>query len=119
EVNNEAIRMIAARLVAIGDRFDQEIKARVVNDLVQHFQNANLPREDLIQRVSEAVFGLLQAMPPDMEQEEAMLVLVMVLTKKIVNTVPSLLQRVFSTTVIYINQQLHNYIARMVSAVQQ
>ncbi|NXF91973.1 BID protein, partial [Eubucco bourcierii] len=115
EVNNEAIRIIAARLVALGDRFDQEIKARVVNDLVQHFQNPNLPREDL-QRVSEAVFVLLQAMPPDMEQEEAMLVLVTVLTKKIVNTVPSLLQRVFSAAVLYINQQLHNYVARLVSA---
>lgn len=48
-----------------------------------------------------------------------MLVLAMVLTKKIANTMPSLLQRVFSTTVNYISQQLHNYIVRMVSAVKQ
>lgn len=69
--------------------------------------------------MSEAVEGLVRAMPPDMEQEKATLVLAMVLTKKIVNTVPSLLPRVFRTTVNYINQHLHNYIVRMVSTVQQ
>lgn len=61
----------------------------------------------------------MQAMPLDMEREKAMLVLAMVLTKKIANTMPSLLQRAFSTTVTYINQQLHNYLARLVSAVKQ
>lgn len=69
--------------------------------------------------MSEAVEGLARALPSDMEQEKAMLVLAMVLTKKIANTMPSLLQRVFSTTVNYISQQLHNYIVRMVSAVKQ
>ena len=69
--------------------------------------------------MSEAVEGLARAIPSDMEQEKAMLVLAMVLTKKIANTMPSLLQRVFSTTVNYISQQLHNYIVRMVSAVTQ
>lgn len=69
--------------------------------------------------MSEAVEGLVRAIPPDMEREKATLVLAMVLTKKIVNTVPSLLPRVFRTTVNYINQQLHNYIVRMVSAVKR
>jgi len=69
--------------------------------------------------MSEAVEGLARAIPSDMEREKAMLVLAMVLTKKIANTMPSLLQRVFSTTVSYISQQLHNYIVRMVSAVRQ
>lgn len=73
----------------------------------------------ITRRMSEAVEGLVRAMPPDMEQEKATLVLAMVLTKKIVNTVPSLLPRVFRTTVNYINQHLHNYIVRMVSTVQQ
>lgn len=69
--------------------------------------------------MSEAVEGLARAIPSDMEREKATLVLAMVLTKKIANTMPSLLQRVFRTTVNYINHQLHNYIVRMVSAVKQ
>ncbi|XP_052646294.1 BH3-interacting domain death agonist isoform X1 [Harpia harpyja] len=113
EVNEEVIRIIAAQLAEIGDQFDKEIKARVVNDLAQHFLNENLSGEEITQRMSEAVEGLARAIPSDMEQEKAMLVLAMVLTKKIANTMPSLLQRVFSTTVNYISQQLHNYIVRM------
>jgi len=45
EVNEEVIRIIAAQLAEIGDQFDKEIKARVVNDLVQHFLNENLSGE--------------------------------------------------------------------------
>ncbi|KFP43044.1 BH3-interacting domain death agonist, partial [Chlamydotis macqueenii] len=114
EVNEEIVRIIAAQLAEIGDQFDKEIKARVVNDLVQHFLNENLSGEEITRCLSEAVEGLARAIPSDMEQEKAMLVLAMVLTKKIANTMPSLLQRVFSTTVNYISQQLHNYIVRMV-----
>ncbi|KFR07033.1 BH3-interacting domain death agonist, partial [Nipponia nippon] len=114
EVNEEVVRIIAAQLAEIGDQFDKEIQARVVNDLVQHFLNENLSGEDITRLLSEAVEGLAQAIPSDMEQEKAILVLAMVLTKKIANTMPSLLQRVFSTTVNYISQQLHNYIVRMV-----
>ncbi|KFP10344.1 BH3-interacting domain death agonist, partial [Egretta garzetta] len=114
EVNEEVIRIIAAQLAEIGDQFDKEIKARVVNDLVQHFLNENLSREEITRCMSEAVEGLARAIPLDMEKEKAMLVLAMVLTKKIANTMPSLLQHVFSTTVNYISQQLHNYIVRMV-----
>ncbi|XP_074971791.1 BH3-interacting domain death agonist [Phalacrocorax aristotelis] len=113
EVNEEAVRIIAAQLTVIGDQFDREIKAGVVNDLVHHFLNENLSGEEITHRMSEAVEGLARAIPSGMEQEKAMLVLAMVLTKKIVNTMPSLLQRVFSTTVNYISQQLHNYIVRM------
>uniref|UniRef100_A0A8C0EMA2 BH3-interacting domain death agonist n=1 Tax=Bubo bubo TaxID=30461 RepID=A0A8C0EMA2_BUBBB len=113
EVNEEVVRIIAAQLAEIGDQFDKEIKARVVNDLVQHFLNENLSGEEITQHMSAAVEGLARAIPSDMEQEKAMLVLAMVLTKKIANTMPSLLQRVFNTTVNYISQQLHNYIVRM------
>ncbi|NXI46869.1 BID protein, partial [Galbula dea] len=116
EVNEEVIRNIAAQLAEIGDQFDKEIKARVVNDLVQHFLNDNLSGEEITRHMSEAVERLAQAVPLDVEREMASLVLAMVLTKKIANTVPSLLQRAFSTTVNYINQQLHNYILRLVSA---
>lgn len=45
-----------------------------------------------------------------MERERAMLVVAMVLAKKVANTVPSLLQQVFSTTVNYINQNLRDYV---------
>ncbi|KFQ66053.1 BH3-interacting domain death agonist, partial [Pelecanus crispus] len=114
ELNEEIIRVIALQLAEIGDQLDKEIKARVVNDLVRHFLNENLSGEEITRHMSEAVEGLARAIPSGMEQEKAMLVLAMVLTKKIVNTMPSLLQRVFSTTVNYISQQLHNYIVRMV-----
>ncbi|NWI68629.1 BID protein, partial [Todus mexicanus] len=115
--NEEVVRIIAAQLAEIGDQFDREIKARVVNDLVQHFLNENLPGEEITRRMSEAVEGLAQAIPSDMEREKAMLVLAMVLTKKIVNRMPSLLHRVLSTSLNYISQQFHNYIVRLVSAV--
>ncbi|NXO08183.1 BID protein, partial [Oriolus oriolus] len=114
--NEEVIRIIAAQLAEIGDQFDKEIQGRVVNDLVQHFLNENLSKEEITQHMSRVVRELTQSIPSDMEQEKAMLVLAMVLTKKIVNTVPSLLHRVFSTTLNYMNQQLHNYIVEMVSA---
>ncbi|XP_010168212.2 LOW QUALITY PROTEIN: BH3-interacting domain death agonist, partial [Antrostomus carolinensis] len=113
EVNEEVIRNIAAQLAEVGDQFDKEIRAREVNDLVQHFLNENLSSEEMTRRMSKAVEALARAIPSDMEQEKAMLVLAMVLTKRIANTMPSLLQRVFSTTVNYISQQLHNYIIRM------
>ncbi|NXY59603.1 BID protein, partial [Callaeas wilsoni] len=126
--NEDVIRIIAAQLAEIGDQFDKEIQERVVNGLVQHFLNEKLSKEanpslpsiqEITQHMSRAVRELTQSMPLDMEQEKAMLVLAMVLTKKIVNTVPSLLHRVFNTTLNYMNQQLHNYIVEMVSAVKQ
>lgn len=45
EVNEEIVRTIAAQLAEIGDQLDKEVKAKVVNDLVQHFLNENLSRE--------------------------------------------------------------------------
>ncbi|NXB08773.1 BID protein, partial [Cnemophilus loriae] len=114
--NEDVIRIIAAQLAEIGDQFDKEIQGRVVNDLVQHFLNEKLSKEEITLHMSRAVRELIRALPSDMEQEKAMLVLAMVLTKKIVNTVPSLLYRVFNTTLNYMNQQLHNYIVEMVSA---
>ncbi|XP_064277372.1 BH3-interacting domain death agonist isoform X2 [Passer domesticus] len=111
--NEEVIRIIAAQLAEIGDQFDKEIQERVVNGLVQHFMNENLSEEDITRHMSRVVRELIRAIPSDMEQEKAMLVLAMVLTKKIVNTVPSLLHRVFTTTRNYMNQQFHNYIVAM------
>ncbi|NXS24859.1 BID protein, partial [Mystacornis crossleyi] len=117
--NEDVIRIIAAQLAEIGDQFDKEIQGRVVNDLVQHFRNENLSREEIILQMSRVVTELTRSIPSDMEQERAMLVLAMVLTKKIMNTVPSLLRPVFDTAVNYMNQQFHNYIVEMVSAVRQ
>uniref|UniRef100_A0A8V0Y9D1 BH3-interacting domain death agonist n=1 Tax=Gallus gallus TaxID=9031 RepID=A0A8V0Y9D1_CHICK len=113
EVNEAIVRTIAAQLAEIGDQLDKQIKAKVVNDLVQHFLNENLPREEITRCLSQAVEGLARAIPSDLEQEKAMLVLAMLLTKKVANQMPSLLQRVFSTTVNYISQHFHNYIVRM------
>ncbi|NWW28336.1 BID protein, partial [Falcunculus frontatus] len=117
--NEDVIRIIAAQLAEIGDQFDKEIQGRVVNDLVRHFLNENLSKEEITLHMSRVVRELMRSIPSDMEQERAMLVLAMVLTKKIVNTVPSLLHRVFNTTLNYMNQQLHNYIVEMVSAFKQ
>ncbi|NXG04706.1 BID protein, partial [Sakesphorus luctuosus] len=115
-VDEEVIRLIAAHLAEIGDKLDKDVQAKVVNDLLQHFLNQNLSEEEITRHMSRVVRELAQAMPADMEQEKVMLVLTMVLTKKIVNTVPSLLRRVFSTAVNFISQQLHNYVVEMVSA---
>lgn len=52
QTNEEVIRLIAARLVEIGDQFDKDIQGRVVNDLVQHFRNESLSNE-----VSEKQFS--------------------------------------------------------------
>ncbi|KFQ19042.1 BH3-interacting domain death agonist, partial [Merops nubicus] len=114
EVNEEVVRMIAAQLAEIGDQFDKEIKAKVVNDLVQHFLNENLSGEQITRVLSQAVEELAEATPSDMEREKAVLVLVMLLTKKIANTMPALLQRVFSVSLNFLSQQLHNYIVRLV-----
>ncbi|XP_025907968.1 BH3-interacting domain death agonist [Nothoprocta perdicaria] len=111
--DEEIFRIIGAQLAEIGDQLDKEIQARVVNDLVQHFLNENLSREEITRCLSQAVEGLARAIPSDMEQEKALLVLAMVLTKKVANRVPSLLHRIFSTTVNYINQHLHAYVVRM------
>ncbi|XP_053798298.1 BH3-interacting domain death agonist isoform X2 [Vidua chalybeata] len=113
QTNEEVIRIIAAQLAEIGDQFDREIQEGVVNSLARHFLNENLSNEEITQHMSRAVRELTRAIPSDMEQEKAMLVLTMVLTKKIVNTVPALLRRVFNTTLNYMNQQFHNYIAEM------
>ncbi|NXO24799.1 BID protein, partial [Cisticola juncidis] len=113
--HEEVIRIIAAQLAEIGDQFDKEIQGRVVTDLAQHFLNEQLSREEITLHMSRAVGELTRSIPSDMEPEKAMLVLAMVLTKKIVNTVPSLLVRVFNSTVNYLHQQLHDYIADMVS----
>uniref|UniRef100_A0A8C3NXP5 BH3-interacting domain death agonist n=1 Tax=Cyanoderma ruficeps TaxID=181631 RepID=A0A8C3NXP5_9PASS len=111
--NEEVIRLIAARLAEIGDQLDKEIQGRVVNDLVDHFRNENLSNEEIIRHISRVLGELIRAIPSDMEQERAKLVLAMHLAKKIMNTVPSLVQRVFNTTVNYMNQQFHDYIADM------
>ncbi|XP_063251185.1 BH3-interacting domain death agonist [Prinia subflava] len=111
--NEEVIRIIAAQLAEIGDQFDKEIQGRVVTDLVQHFLNEQLSREEITLHMSRAVGELTRSIPSDMEPEKAMLVLAMVLTKKIVNTVPSLLFRVFNSTLNYMHQQLHDYIVDM------
>ncbi|NXU86747.1 BID protein, partial [Xiphorhynchus elegans] len=118
-VNEDVIRLIAAHLAEIGDKLDRDVQTRVVNDLAQHFLNENLSREEIMRQMSRVVRELAQAAPSDMEQEKVMLVLTMILVKKIGNAVPSLLQRVWNTAVNFINQQFHDYIVEMVSALKQ
>ncbi|NXP29398.1 BID protein, partial [Scytalopus superciliaris] len=115
-VNEDVIRLIAAHLAEIGDKLDKDVQPRDVNDLVQRFLNENFSREEIMQHMSRVVRELAHAIPSDMEQEKFMLVLTMVLTKKVLNTVPSLIQRVISTTENFMNQQFHDYLVEMVSA---
>ncbi|KAI1238775.1 BH3-interacting domain death agonist, partial [Lamprotornis superbus] len=117
--NEEVIRIIAAQLAEIGDQLNKEIQGRVVEDLVQHVRNETLSKEEIALYMSRAVNELIRSIPLDMAQEKAMLVLAMVLTKKIVNTVPSLLQRVCNATVNYMNQQFHEYIAEMLREIHE
>ncbi|XP_027761331.1 BH3-interacting domain death agonist [Empidonax traillii] len=112
-VDEDVIRIIAAQLAKIGDKLDKDVQARAVDDLVQYFLNESLSRQEIMRHMSRVVTELAQAIPSDMEQEKFMLVLTMVLTKKIVNTVPSLLHRVFSTSVNFISEQFHNYVVEM------
>ncbi|XP_034258595.1 BH3-interacting domain death agonist [Pantherophis guttatus] len=104
--NEETFRKIGARLAVIGDQLADEIEDSFVNNLAQQFMMENVSSQHL----SEAVRNVVARMPPDMEQEKAMLMAAMILAKKVVNVVPALLQQVFSTTVNYINQNLHDYV---------
>ncbi|XP_019344968.1 BH3-interacting domain death agonist isoform X2 [Alligator mississippiensis] len=110
----EIYRIIGAQLAEIGDQLAAEMQAGPVDDLVQQFLNANLSSEEITRCLSQMVEQVLKSIPLDMDQEKAKLVLAMVLAKKVVNNVPSLLHRVFSTTVNYMNRYLHDYIHNII-----
>ncbi|XP_044847692.1 BH3-interacting domain death agonist isoform X2 [Mauremys mutica] len=112
-VDEDVFRLIGAQLAEIGDQVAREIDQRVVNDLMRQFVNENLSREEIMRRLSNTVEGLMRTVPLEMEQEKAMLVLSMVLARTVANKMPSLLHRVFNTTVNYINQNLHNYVVNL------
>ncbi|XP_070610399.1 BH3-interacting domain death agonist [Erythrolamprus reginae] len=105
-VDEETFRKIGAQLAAMGDKLSAEVGQSVVNNLAEQFRTQNVSSQVL----SDAVNNILARMPRDMEQEKAMLLAAMFLAKKVANVVPSLLQQVFSTTVNYINQNLHDYV---------
>ncbi|XP_032645236.1 BH3-interacting domain death agonist [Chelonoidis abingdonii] len=111
--DEEVFQLIGARLAEIGDQVAREIDQRVVNDLVLQFLNENLSRAEIMRRLSNTVEGLMRAVPLEMEREKAMLVLAMVLARTVANKMPSLLHRVFNTTVNYINQNLHDYVVNL------
>ncbi|XP_053107219.1 BH3-interacting domain death agonist isoform X2 [Hemicordylus capensis] len=106
----EMFREIGAQLAKIGDRLAADIEPSMVDHLVRQFMEENLSVETITRHLSQAVEELSRRMPLDMPQERAMLVIAMVLAKNVANTVPSLLHRVFSTTVNYINHNLQEYV---------
>ncbi|ETE70150.1 BH3-interacting domain death agonist, partial [Ophiophagus hannah] len=106
-------RVLGARLAVIGDKLAAEIEHPFVHNLAQQFMVENVSSQVITQHLSEAVRNVVARMPPEMEQEKAMLVAAMILAKKVANVVPALLQQVFNTTVNYINQNLHDYSALM------
>nr|XP_060632660.1 BH3-interacting domain death agonist [Anolis sagrei ordinatus] len=108
--DEEIFRIIGAQLAEIGDKLTAEMEASVIQNLAQRFMRENMSKEVMTMHMSHAVEELVRKMPLDMEKEKAMLVISMALTKKVVNSVPSLLVQVFSTTVNYINQNLRDYV---------
>uniref|UniRef100_A0A670KIR0 BH3-interacting domain death agonist n=1 Tax=Podarcis muralis TaxID=64176 RepID=A0A670KIR0_PODMU len=111
EDNEEEIfRIIGAQLAEIGDQLAAEIDPSLIQNLVRQFMAENMSKEAITNHLSQAVKEVVRRMPLEMERERAMLVVAMVLAKKVANTVPSLLQQVFSTTVNYINQNLRDYV---------
>lgn len=108
--NEEVFQTIGAQLAELGDQLNAEIEPPLINHLVQQFAAENLSREELTRHLSRAVEELVNSMPVGIEKEKAMLVIAMVLARNVASTVPSLLHRVFSTTVNYINQNLQDYV---------
>ncbi|XP_016849107.1 BH3-interacting domain death agonist [Anolis carolinensis] len=108
--DEEIFRIIGAQLAEIGDKLTAEIETSVIQNLAQHFRRENMSKEVMTMQISHVVQELVRKMPLDMEKEKAMLVISMALAKKVVNSVPSLLQQVFNATVNYINQNLHDYV---------
>ncbi|XP_033018521.1 BH3-interacting domain death agonist isoform X1 [Lacerta agilis] len=106
----EIFRIIGAQLAEIGDQLAAEIDPSFVQNLARQFMAENMSKEAITNHLSQVVKEVVRRMPLEMEQEKAMLVVAMVLAKKVANTVPSLLQQVFSTTVNYINQNLRDYV---------
>ncbi|XP_060135991.1 BH3-interacting domain death agonist isoform X2 [Zootoca vivipara] len=106
----EIFRIIGAQLAEIGDQLAAEIDPSFVQNLVRQFMAENMSKEAITNHLSQVVKEVVRRIPLEMEQERAMLVVAMVLAKKVANTVPSLLQQVFSTTVNYINQNLRDYV---------
>nr|XP_056702572.1 BH3-interacting domain death agonist [Euleptes europaea] len=104
--DNERFQIIGAQLAEIGDQLALEIEPSLINNLVQQFTAENLSREEITRHLSQAVETLRRRMPVEMEPERAMLVIVMLLARNVANKVPSLLRRVFVTTVNYINATL-------------
>nr|XP_033809323.1 BH3-interacting domain death agonist isoform X2 [Geotrypetes seraphini] len=99
-------RVIANQLAEIGNQLDFMINQEVIDRLVQQILDDKLTDKHL----AVVVDGLMASSLPGMEQEKAMLLLTMLLTKKVAIRVPSLLHKVFWTTVRFLNQNLLTYI---------
>ncbi|XP_060101777.1 BH3-interacting domain death agonist [Heteronotia binoei] len=108
--DEEIFRNVGAQLAEIGDRLALEIEPSLMNGLVQQFRAENFSREEIIRYLSEAVQTLARRMPMEMDPERTMLVAAMVLARNVANTVPSLLHRVFVSTVNYINYNLRDHV---------
>ncbi|XP_054843749.1 BH3-interacting domain death agonist [Eublepharis macularius] len=108
--DEEIFRIIGAQLAEIGDKLVVEMEPPLMNGLVQQFMAENFSREEITRHLSQAVEALARRMPVEMEQERAMLFAAMLLARNVANTVPSLLHRVFVTTVNYINYRLQDFV---------
>nr|XP_035131847.1 BH3-interacting domain death agonist-like [Callithrix jacchus] len=87
----------------------RSIPLDLVNHLALQLRNASRSEEDQRKDLASALEQLLQAHPPDMDKEKAILVLALLLAKEVANHMPSLLRDVFCTTVNFINQNLQAY----------
>ncbi|XP_045695316.1 BH3-interacting domain death agonist-like [Phyllostomus hastatus] len=86
----------------------------VVDRLVMKFRDGSLSEEDQRECLGITVDQVLQACSRDMEEEETMLLVTILLARKVANHTPSLLCKVFHTTVNFINQNLLTYMRNLV-----
>ncbi|XP_077196221.1 BH3-interacting domain death agonist [Paroedura picta] len=113
--DEEIFRIIGAQLAEIGDRLALEIEPSFMNNLVQQFMVENFSREEITRHLSVAVQTLVRRMPVDRDRDRSMLLVAMVLARNVARTAPSLLHRVFSATVNYINCNLRDYVNSLAS----
>ncbi|OCT86161.1 hypothetical protein XELAEV_18019855mg [Xenopus laevis] len=111
EVDEELCRRIATQLAEMGDKLEREmrIKPEVVNGIVDALLNHTLNEEYL----AATVQSLVQTAPPGVEQELMSVAIALILTKKAVTNVPSLLHNICCTTTHFIERNYRACLERL------
>ncbi|XP_018417584.1 PREDICTED: BH3-interacting domain death agonist-like [Nanorana parkeri] len=115
-LDDELCRRIGAQLAELGDRFEREalIKQEVVESLINEILDDSLTES----RFEAVVQSLLKNIPAGIEQEKASLTVAMLLTRKIGDSIPSLLCSCFSTTASFIRGNFNSYLESLARQVR-